>query len=112
MEEPAPLPAGQLIDGGKSINVMETLVDEKMARYVQMFGLCRCPRCLADVKALALTNLPAKYVVLPAFAESPFMEVYRGRYASAVTAQILYACRAVMENPRHTLGENGRPLGL
>ncbi len=159
VEEPAPLPAGQLIDGGKSINVMETLVDEKMARYVQMFGLCRCPRCLADVKALALTNLPAKYVVLPAFAEktlvdekmaryvqmfglcrcprcladvkalaltnlpakyvvlpafaeSPFMEVYRGRYASAVTAQILYACRAVMENPRHTLGENGRPLGL
>jgi len=112
VEEPASIPAGQLVDGSKAINVMEVLVDEKMERYVRMFGLCRCPRCLADVKALALTNLPTKYVVLPAFAESPYMEVYRGRYASAVTAQILYACRAVMENPRHTLDQDGQPLGL
>ena len=112
VEEPASIPAGQLVDGSKAINVMEVLVDEKMERYVRMFGLCRCPRCLADVKSLALTNLPTKYVVLPAFAESPYMEVYRGRYASAVTAQILYACRAVMENPRHTLDQDGQPLGL
>ena len=35
------------------------LVEEKAERYVKMFGLCPCPRCVADVKALALTRLPA-----------------------------------------------------
>ncbi|UQT48929.1 late competence development ComFB family protein [Flavonifractor plautii] len=55
-----------LPDGAEWVNVMLGLVEEKAERYVKMFGLCPCPRCVADVKALALTRLLTKYVVLPA----------------------------------------------
>ena len=82
-------------------NVMEELVEEKLEKYVNMFGLCSCPRCLLDVKSLALTNLPALYVGIPLFEKNFRLAIYEKRYDSAVTAQILRACKIVMENPRH-----------
>ncbi len=93
----APADPTQLI----CFNVMEELVEEKLEKYVNMFGLCDCPRCLLDVKALALTNLPALYVGIPMFEKNFRLAVYEKRYDSAVTAQILHACKTVMENPRH-----------
>ncbi|BDF72398.1 hypothetical protein CE91St41_33800 [Oscillospiraceae bacterium] len=83
------------------INVMQALVEEKAQRYIDMFGLCTCPRCVADVKALALTSLPPKYVILERQALSPMLRVYESRYNTALIAQILAACKAVMDNPRH-----------
>jgi competence protein ComFB len=83
------------------VNIMERLVEASVRRYMEMFGLCTCPRCVADVKALALTDLPAKYVVVEKRAEGPRTTLYEGRYRTAVTAQILRACKTVMENPHH-----------
>jgi hypothetical protein len=80
---------------------MERLVEASTRKYMEMFGLCTCPRCVTDVKALALTNLPAKYVVVEKRAEGPRTTLYEGRYRTTVTAQILRACQTVMENPHH-----------
>ena len=107
-QQPAPQPTPErgisfLPDGARLINVMEILVADKLERYVKLFGLCNCPRCLADTTALALSRLPAKYVVLPPHAFHPMMELYRSRYDGDVTAQIVFACKAVMEFPRHDL---------
>ena len=88
-------------DHARLINVMELLVEEKLERYVKLFHLCSCPRCLADTQALALSRLPAKYVVLSAAACSPMLNFYRAKYDSDVTAQIIYACKQVMESSRH-----------
>lgn len=92
----------RLPDGAVCINVMELLVDERLERYVHMFGLCTCPRCLADVRALALTRLPPKYVVLPDTAATPMLSLYRAKFESQVIAQVIQACKTVMESPRHT----------
>ncbi len=92
-----------LPDGSVCLNIMELLVDERLERYVRMFGLCTCPRCMADARALALTRLPAKYVVLDAPAATPMTSLYRARYESMVVAQVIQACKIVMESPRHTL---------
>lgn len=83
------------------VNVMETLVEEKAMKYIDMFGLCKCPRCVADVKALALNRLDAKYVVMHAGEEIPRISLYEGKFSAAVTAQLLSACKIVLENPRH-----------
>ena len=112
--EPAPVPEEEpevpfaprethLSDGSVCINVMEILVDERLERYVHMFGLCSCPRCLADARALALTRLPAKYVVLPASAATPMVSLYRAKFESMVISQVIQACKTVMETPRHLL---------
>lgn len=83
------------------VNVMQTLVDEKAPKYMKMFGLCECPRCQADVKAIALNRLDPKYVVMPKDGVIPRLTLYEGQYSSAVIAQLLYACKVVMESPRH-----------
>ena len=93
----------RLPDGAVCLNLMELLVDERLERYVRMFGLCTCPRCMADARALALTRLPAKYVVLSGSAATPMTSLYRAKYESMVVAQVIQACKTVMESPRHTL---------
>lgn len=83
------------------INIMQALVDEKTPQYVKLLGVCTCSRCLADVKALALSNLEPKYIVIHKSQNMPYT-VYDNRYNAAVTSQIISACRVVMKNPRHT----------
>lgn len=101
--DPAPPEAEEpRLRDAQFLNVMELLVEEKLSRYVRMFHLCHCPRCLADAKALALSRLPAKYVVLPAASVAPMLGMYRSRYDGDVTTQIIYACKAVMDAPRHS----------
>ena len=93
----------RLPDGAVCVNVMEVLVDERIERYVRMFCLCDCARCLADVRALALTRLPPKYVVLAESVATPMLSLYRAKFESQVIAQVVQACKTVMEAPRHIL---------
>lgn len=83
------------------MNVMQVLVEEKAPKYVQMFGLCSCERCMEDVKALTLNNLPPKYVVVERGDMIPRLTVYEGKFSSDITAQLLQACKLVMERPHH-----------
>lgn len=107
---PAPRPAPDydgpgtvLEDGSVYLNVMELLVEEPLEKYVKLFGLCTCQRCLADVRALALSRLSPKYVVLPASAVKPMLSLYQAKWEATVIAQVIQACRTVMESPRHNL---------
>ena len=93
-----PLPGGAVY-----LNVMEELVEEPLRKYIKLFGLCDCPRCVADVRALALSRLPAKYVVLSSASLPPLLSFYQAKFDSALVTQVIYACKTVMESPRHTL---------
>lgn len=84
------------------MNVMQVLVEEKAPKYIEMFGLCSCKRCLEDVKALTLNHLPPKYVVLERGDMIPRLTVYEGKFSSDITAQLLQACKLVMERPHHS----------
>lgn len=86
---------------GGYVNVMQVLVEEKAPKYVKLFGLCDCSRCLEDVKALALNHLPPKYVVMDQGDMIPKLTFYEGKYNSDITAQLLQACKAVMQRPHH-----------
>ena len=88
------------------LNVMQTLVEEKTERYIKMFGLCTCSRCMADVKALTLTNLVPKYVVLPKRDVIPMLTVYEGRFNTTVFAQLTRSCKIVMDHPHHNRSED------
>ena len=113
--EPEPVPAAQPEAGEAAewdefclpacpgyMNVMQVLVEEKAPKYVKMFGLCSCERCMEDVKALTLNHLPPKYVVLERGDMIPRLTVYEGKFASDITAQLLQACKLVMERPHHS----------
>lgn len=85
------------------VNVMQILVSENIDRYVDMFDVCRCSRCMADVQALALTNLPAKYVVMDHGKLSSMLGYYRHSFSSAVMIELTKACNIVKQNPHHKL---------
>ena len=89
---------------GMFLNVMELLVDEGLERYGKAANMCQCPRCLADAKALALSRLPSKYVVLPLPAMPPMMSLYRDEFRSDILSQVIFACNTVAQNPRHPAG--------
>lgn len=97
----APVSEAKDADKTTCVNVMQVLVEESAERYIKMFGLCQCPRCITDVKALALNNLQPKYVVMNEREMVPRITVYEGKFSSAVTAQILRACAVVRDQPRH-----------
>ncbi|HHW56710.1 MAG TPA: late competence development ComFB family protein [Clostridia bacterium] len=44
-------------------NYMEEAVDQMMDKVLKNLDVCKCDRCRMDIKALALNNLPPKYVV-------------------------------------------------
>lgn len=87
-------------DGIEYINIMQALVDEKAPKYIQLLGVCPCSRCLADVKALALSHLEPKYIVVRK-SQKLLYSAYENHYNAAVISQIISACRVVIENPRH-----------
>ncbi|MBC6678334.1 late competence development ComFB family protein [Zhenpiania hominis] len=84
-----------------AVNVMERLVRDKAEGYMKQFGNCTCSRCVEDTVALALTNLPSKYVVVNRDAVSPLLNFYEKQYAGQITVEITKACIKVKENPRH-----------
>ena len=83
------------------LNVMETLVRERVDTYMNQFATCQCSRCKADIIALALTSLPSKYVVVSRNAATPLMNFYSQRYAGVITVEITKACTKVKEHPHH-----------
>lgn len=87
--------------GFQYVNVYEKLVLERLEEFQTMFEICTCPRCTADVIAIALTNLPAKYVVTDSPQTIPLLSFYREKFKTAVTAQLSNACVMVKQNPLH-----------
>ena len=83
------------------LNVCEELVRDKVSEYMDKFSVCKCERCVADTMALALTNLPPKYVVLNNKDEIPFISFYENKYRILLMTELTKACLTVNNNPRH-----------
>lgn len=95
-------PADEAKPDYATLNVMEQLVKAQVPQYVKQFGHCDCDRCVADVVALTLTHLPAKYVVVNQSAISPLMNFYEKRYAGQIVVEITKAAMVVREFPHHS----------
>lgn len=86
------------------LNVMERLLADmegEMEDEMRQNGVCMCDRCRADVQALVLTNMPAKYVIVDSSNASPILGYHKNRYKLAMLTEILKACGKVKESPRH-----------
>lgn len=83
------------------VNVYERLVLERLEEFQTMFNVCTCPRCTADVIAIALSHLPAKYIVVDNPRSIPLLSFYREKFRTPVAAQLSSACVTVNERPLH-----------
>lgn len=82
-------------------NVLQELVENSAPYYVKNMLSCTCQRCIADMKALALTNLPSKYVVLEKSKQVAYMSFYAAKYEKMLSVQMMRACVIVNEHPHH-----------
>ena len=83
------------------VNVMEAIVRKKAEEYMNTLGMCTCNRCFVDTIAVALTNLPAKYVVVQDNSTSPLLNYYSDKLEGQVTIEVMKACMLVKEHPHH-----------
>lgn len=92
-----------LINGEfRFINVMEHLMlRQDISSCMDQYNVCKCPRCMADVCALALTGLPPKYVVTSKDSLSPLISYYENRNKITILTALIKACNKVRENPHH-----------
>ncbi len=82
------------------VNVIQELVEEE-AKYSLKMLACNCPRCLADMKALTLTNLPSKYVVIDDEQKNGILRIYSSKYSRLISVEMMKSCVIVNENPHH-----------
>lgn len=86
----------------RMVNVMEEILSPESVRAeMEKYGVCLCSRCQADVMALLLTRLPAKYIVADRTAESPLLSYYKNKFRVSLLTQTVKACMDVREHPRH-----------
>ena len=43
------------------VNIMESIVSDKLTEMLKSEDCCKCERCLEDMKAMALNKLPSRY---------------------------------------------------
>ena len=85
-------------------NVMENIITRMdLKKSMEQYGVCRCSRCCADTKALILTRLPSKYVVVHEDSVAPMIGFYENKFKVRIFTEILKACLQVKEKPRHGL---------
>lgn len=104
-EPAAPEPAPAVEEEEKpyrTVNVMEAIVGRiDLEKHMKDYDVCLCGRCRADVRALMLTRLPSKYVVMNDTSVNPMLNYYEGKFKIRVYTEILRACMEVKERPRH-----------
>lgn len=84
------------------VNVMEDIISRtNLKNYMEQYEVCTCSRCQADVKALILTRLPAKYVVVYQNSVAPIIGFYENKFRVRIFTEILKSCMQVKEKPRH-----------
>lgn len=84
------------------VNVMEELLKQQdLEGAMKRLNVCTCPRCNADVRALTLTALPAKYVVIGQNSFSPVLNFYENKFKISMLTALNKACSIVRERPHH-----------
>lgn len=83
------------------VNVMESIVKDKIIYFMRQFDVCTCDRCVADTIALTMNGLIPRYIVASPAAVDPLVSFYTNKLISDVTVEATKACIIVKDNPRH-----------
>ena len=86
-------------------NYMHDLVENSLEKIAQNMDCCLCDRCRMDIMALALNNLPSKYVVTDRGEVYAKTSLLQQQFEVDVLAATMSAAMIVSKNPRHVAPE-------
>ncbi len=87
--------------GFELINVQEWLLKKEVHSFLAKFDTCACPRCVADVTALAMNQLEARYAVIETQNMAPLLSFYSNKLRPNIIFELSKAIMIVKENPHH-----------
>ncbi|MEA5038812.1 MAG: late competence development ComFB family protein [Clostridiaceae bacterium] len=83
------------------VNVIEEFVRQKARETIKELGACDCKTCYLNVCAIALNNLPPKYVTTTRGALLSRITATEIGNSSAILIEVTKAVIQVKENPHH-----------
>ncbi|HYE84213.1 MAG TPA: late competence development ComFB family protein [Clostridia bacterium] len=84
-------------------NYMEELVVKKSDDILKLLNICKCEKCRLDIMALALNELPAKYVVTDKGELYTKVRELEQQFEVDVETAIVKAAIFVGKNPKHDI---------
>jgi len=83
-------------------NYMEDIVDLKLPDILAKYtDICKCSKCIEDIKALALNKLPPHYVVTSQGLLYTKTNELVNQFDTDVITEIVIAIETVSKSPRH-----------
>jgi len=94
-----------LLGGGKKMahikNYMEEIVFSLIKDVLEDVKVCNCEKCILDIAAIALNELPSKYIVSEKGELYFKVDLLRQQFEVDVISAITKAAVLVKRNPRH-----------
>lgn len=82
-------------------NYMEEVVYALINDVLKDINMCTCEKCVLDIAAIALNDLPPKYIVSEKGELFSRVEALRQQFEVDVIAAITKAAVLVKRNPKH-----------
>jgi len=82
-------------------NYMEEFVFSQIKEVLADIDMCKCEKCIMDVAAIALNELPPKYVVTEKGELYSKAYLFKQQFGVDAIAAITRAAIIVSKNPRH-----------
>lgn len=83
-------------------NYMEDLVKMYIDNLLTEMDMCKCEQCYSDIVAIALNNLPTKYVVTDEGETYSKTSILIQQFEIDIISEITKAAEIVGKNPRHS----------
>ena len=80
-------------------NYMEVIVFGEVDKVVKGYDMCKCERCINDIAAYALNNLPPKYSVSNEIYSR--LNMLHSQFKVDVMTKLVEGTELVKNNPRH-----------
>lgn len=82
-------------------NFMEEVVSRKIDSLMSIMNICRCDKCKMDIMAIALNDLPPKYVVTDTGELYTKVRELEQQFEVDVETAIVKAALFVSKHPKH-----------
>lgn len=82
-------------------NYMEEIVYNQMKEILTDINMCKCEKCLMDVAAIALNDLPPKYIVTEKGELYSKINALSQQFEVDVVSAVTKAAILVKRRPRH-----------
>jgi len=92
-------------------NHMEEVVFNQMDTVLQDIQMCKCNKCQMDIAAIALNELPPKYVVTDKGVLFTKIDALQSQFEIGVTSAIIRAALIVRKSPWHETAMPGSQSG-